>query len=99
MIVLLPREPITINTSFLSLAMSNFSLVVFFMFRAFSLHGLPVNIAFPLGKSLIVLSNDTPILSVYLAKNLLANPTTLFCSWMNVFLPNFLAAYITGAVT
>ena len=50
------------------------------MLRAFSLHGLPVNIAFPLGKSLIVLSNDTPILSVYLAKNLLANPTTLFCS-------------------
>ena len=47
----------------------------------------------------MVLSKDTPTLSVYLDKNLLASPTTLFCSCINVLLPNFLAAYITGAVT
>ena len=35
----------------------------------------------------------------WLMKYLLDNPTTEFCSWINVFFPNFLAALITGAVT
>ena len=82
---------------FLSIPKS--SLLAFLIVRAFSLQGLPVSTALPLGKSFIVLSNDTPILSVYLARNLLASPTTEFCSWIKVFFPNFLAAYITGAVT
>ena len=66
---------------------------------AFSLHGFPVKTTLFFGNSLRVDSNVTPILSAYLVKYLLDNPTTEFCSWINVFLPNFLAAHITGPVT
>ena len=50
------------------------------METAFSLHGLPVNSAFPFGKQFIVVEKDTPTLSAYLDKYLLDSPTTEFCS-------------------
>ena len=49
------------------------------MLMAFSLHGFPVKTTLFFGNSLRVDSNDTPILSEYLVKYLLDNPTTVFC--------------------
>ena len=43
-------------------------------------------------------SKETPIKSALLAKNKLAFPATLFCSWIKVLTPSLLSAYITGTV-
>jgi len=78
--LLLPRDPMTIRTSFLSKERLKSSLFAFFIDRAFSLQGFPVKITLSLGKSFSVDSKLTPTLSAYLDKYLFDSPTTEFCS-------------------
>ena len=76
----LNKEPSNIKTNFLLIDNPYFFLSIGGILIAFSLQGLPVNIAFPLGKHPIVDSKETPTLSTILAKYLFDKPTTEFCS-------------------